>query len=246
MSEAAQMAPTSPFRDALRRIADPGPSFRPGAAGDCRSVAPRRVFAAMAEIATIRLPGPRDRRGARAGSGRHRSAITTRSMGEPSSSRAIGLPLCPAVWPWQGDRAVVKETSGSVRGGLAGRPILHEEERIPGSAAAAGAAGGRDRHQLVGIERLKQGECRLTRVLRPEVLTDALLPFEDFIVMRVGQIEESEKARPRRKRAGRDCLDRTTPAVQVVLDRQRAEVQAGDQRAQATYRSTRPTIRRSG
>jgi len=84
------------------------------------------------------------------------------------------------------------------------------------------------------IARLKQGEGRVANELSLRELKDGFLPYENFTAIRMGIIEQSEKARLM------ESIDAAITwthdkAVQVVMNGLAAAVEVGDQRAQATF-----------
>ena len=86
----------------------------------------------------------------------------------------------------------------------------------------------------LNIYRMRMGDGAISQALLPVEFRDRFLPFENLLVIRAGMYEAAEKARLAQSiEAAVAWTD--TQGVQVMLDRQMADVAVGDQRAEAVF-----------
>lgn len=90
------------------------------------------------------------------------------------------------------------------------------------------------------LARLKQAEAAFSDRLLPAGFEGRFKAYENFQIVRLGEFEEAEKARLEESVQAAIAWTQDK-AVQVILDRAKAVVETGDQRAQATFRADIPT-----
>ncbi len=163
----------------------------------------------------------------------HYDTIDGRTVVEPTNRVVIYSPRFGAVRQVTAALASHKP-EGLVQIDQPVSPALEEEEQMAGTALQPVQPIGEIGTKLVSIERLLQSGSIVSTVLRPMELANKMLPFEDFEIMRTGVILQSEKARLAESVQAAITWAHDT-AVQVVIDRQMAKVETGDQRAQVTF-----------
>ncbi len=115
------------------------------------------------------------------------------------------------------------------------KPYLNQEDRLATTAVQPLRPEGEIGTRQLSIERVEEGVLPAISRLPIAALQGGFAPHEDFLLMRKGIFEESEKAHLQ------ECIDAAITwthdqAVQVVLEGVAAVDVTGDQRAQATYR----------
>ena len=163
----------------------------------------------------------------------HYDTIDGRTVVEPSNRVHIYSPRFAAVRQISGvELNTQNESLIGVDADL--RLALHEEKRGADAAMQPLQPLGEIGVKQASIARLKQGEGRVANELSLRELKDGFLPYENFTAIRMGIIEQSEKARLM------ESIDAAITwthdkAVQVVMNGLAAAVEVGDQRAQATF-----------
>ncbi len=114
------------------------------------------------------------------------------------------------------------------------RLARNDETLIPASSLQRVQAERQAGLKAAGLYRTHQGDGVLSRAQIITAFQDAFLPYENFTVLRTGQLANNEKARL--ATAVQAAITWTADqAVQVVIDNQAAQVVEGDKRAQATF-----------
>jgi uncharacterized repeat protein (TIGR01451 family) len=163
----------------------------------------------------------------------HYDTIDGQTVVEPSNRVHIYSPRFAAVRQVSGaEFSIQNEALVGIDADL--HLVQHDERRGAEAATQPLQPIGEIGTRQASIARLKQGEGRLANELPMRELKAGFLPYENYSAIRMGIIEQSEKARLMESIDAAITWTRDQ-AVQVVMDGVAASVETGDQRAQATF-----------
>lgn len=116
---------------------------------------------------------------------------------------------------------------------------LHNENLLATTALQPVAPIGEIGTKQASLSQLNQNPVLTEKVILLQAVQDALLPYEDFSVIRVGIFDRAEKARLAES-VDAAIVWSHDKGAQVILDEQTAVIETGDKRAQATFRFDLP------
>jgi len=163
----------------------------------------------------------------------HYDTIDGRTVVEPSNRVVIYSPRFGAVREVTAALASQQE-QGLVQADKPVGPVQYEEDQLASTALQPVQPVGEIGTKLVSIEKGNQLVIRASSRLRPATMEDHLLPFEDFAIVRSGIFAQSEQTEVH-ERVEAAIAWTADQAAQVIIDGQKAAVETGDQRAQATF-----------
>ena len=168
----------------------------------------------------------------------HYDTLDGRTLVEPSNRVHIYAPRFAAV------RHVEEAAASEQRDGLSsyGQKMSLEErdEHLPATTSVQPVQPiGDIGIKQASLARLEQAEAVFSNRRLVAAVQDRLLPFEDFQIVRIGVYDDAEKAQLEEAIAGAIVWSKDQ-AMQVIIDRQMAVVETGDQRAEATFRVDLP------
>lgn len=169
----------------------------------------------------------------------HYDTLDGRTLVEPSNRVCIYSPRFAAV------RQVVEVVENEQRDRATGMDVpvalVQSDERLgPNTTMQPVQPLGDVGIKQPTLARLNQAEAAFSDRLYPQGFQNRFKAYEDFQIVRLGEFEDTEKARL--EASVQAAITWTQDkAVQVILDRAKAVVETGDQRAQATFRADIPT-----
>jgi uncharacterized repeat protein (TIGR01451 family) len=163
----------------------------------------------------------------------HYDTIDGRTVVKPSNRVVIYSPRFGAVREVTAALASQQE-QGPVQAEKPVGPVQYEEDQLATTALQPVQPVGEIGTKLVSIEKGNQLVVRVSNRLQPATMEDHLLPFEDFEIVRLGMFAQSEQTEVQ-ERVEAAVAWTADQAAQVILEKQTAHVEVGDQRAQATF-----------